>query len=150
MGQIPWYLKFLSILVMDELLFSKYSLPSLASPPHGPSFNDIGLGHFMCPHQQNVDTNDVPVPSWGLMSYKMFPPATLGVANYVMTRTGPGEPLVQEEREKWGTNMKATGSLKQSHLGLLADLWATNTCCLYTLQVFCGSLLSSIIVSIAH
>lgn len=55
------------------------------------------------------------------MSYEVFPFATVGVANYAMTRTGPGKALIQEEGGTQGTNMKANCSLKQSRPSLPAD-----------------------------
>lgn len=55
------------------------------------------------------------------MSNEVFPFATVGVANYAMTRTGPGKALIQEEVETRGTNMKANYSLKQSCPSLPPD-----------------------------
>lgn len=62
-------------------------------PLTGPPSMILGLA-ILCVLTNRMGTNDVPITS-----YKVFPLATLGVANHAMTRTGPGEPLVQEEGE---------------------------------------------------
>ena len=69
----------------------------------------------------------MPLPSWDLTSYKVIPPATLGVVNNARTRTGPRNWLVQEEEETWEQTRRqsaAWSSTIEAHLW--ADWWASN------------------------
>lgn len=151
MGQIPWYLKFLSILMSWINYYSvKTHCLRCPSPLHCPSLNYIGLGQFMYFDQQNVNTNDLLFQAEALWVMKCFhlPLWELPTMPWQEQALGKHWSKKKEKHEEqtWRHTAawsRAIPASQQTYEQL------TNAYC-YMLPIFCGWFLCSVTISIAN